>query len=58
MAIPSECGGNEAVYVNVKQYHGILRRRAQRAKAEMQNKLVKQRKVRTIFLLENLLGLA
>ena len=54
MAIPSEGGGNEAVYVNVKQYHGILRRRAQRAKAEMQNKLVKQRKVQHHLLARNL----
>lgn len=33
------------IYVNAKQYHGIIRRRQIRAKAMMENRLARTRKV-------------
>ena len=45
LPLPLDFSTNEPIYVNAKQYHGILRRRQQRAKLEAQNKLAKDRKV-------------
>ncbi|KAG8059265.1 hypothetical protein GUJ93_ZPchr0002g24696 [Zizania palustris] len=42
--LPLEIAEDEPIYVNPKQYHGIIRRRQLRAKLEAQNKLVKARK--------------
>ena len=43
--LPLNVAEDGATYVNAKQYHGILRRRKSRAKAEMKNKLIKSKKV-------------
>ncbi|XP_073269247.1 nuclear transcription factor Y subunit A-7-like isoform X1 [Primulina huaijiensis] len=42
--LPVDLPDDGPIYVNAKQYNGILRRRQTRAKLEAQNKLVKSRK--------------
>ncbi|KAJ0031278.1 hypothetical protein Pint_13457 [Pistacia integerrima] len=42
--LPLDPAEDGPIFVNPKQYHGILRRRQSRAKLEAQNKLVKTRK--------------
>uniref|UniRef100_A0A0D9VWW7 Nuclear transcription factor Y subunit n=1 Tax=Leersia perrieri TaxID=77586 RepID=A0A0D9VWW7_9ORYZ len=44
MLLPVNAAADAPIYVNAKQYEGILRRRRARAKAQSENRLVKGRK--------------